>query len=305
MPGYNLDSKRLRQFLAVYEHGSIAAAADVLFLTQPALSKSIKALERELDVALFDRTPSGVKPTVFAETLAWHARRIVSELQSASSQISYMKGEIGGLVRIGVGPSAATGIMPGFLKRVAEGNADLTVKVVEGSVGDLVPALRKQELDFIVAVYPEAGDPELMVSPILKDRATVVARKGHPLAGSAGSSSAQLLDYPWILPPAHQSWRAALDGAFAARGLPVPQPQIISNSPTVILSVLRQSDMLSFLPGAFLADHGATIAHSLNDQITVDLQICIVHSAQRKLPPTVAHIVEMLREHVAQGSHAG
>jgi DNA-binding transcriptional LysR family regulator len=292
-----VDSKRLRQFLAVYEHGSIAAAAEVLLLTQPALSKSIKALEAELNVTLFERTPSGVKPTVFAQALARHAHRVMAELHAAQSHIAYMKGDVGGVVRIGVGPSVAASVIPGFLEAASALRRELVLHIIEGSVGELVPALRREELDFLVSVFTETVEPELTVYPLLQDMAGVVARQGHPLIQSA-DSTARLLDFPWILPPPHQSWRIALDGAFAERGLQPPRPAVISNSPTVILSMLKRTDMLSFLPSFIYRQESESIVAGISEAITAKLRICVIRPSRKHLAPAVSHIIDLLIDYV-------
>jgi DNA-binding transcriptional LysR family regulator len=290
-----LDSRRLRQFLAVYETGSIAAAAEVVLLTQPALSKALKSLELELGVDLFERTSSGVRPTVFAEALVGHARKVVAELQDARSQIAHLKGETGGEVRLGVGHAVATRIVPAFLQHRAEALAGITIEVTEGSVGHLIPALRRGELDFVLSVYPDSGDAELTSQPLLSDCAMLAAREGHPaLAGNL--SMAQLLRYRWILPPGHHSWRAGLDSAFTSRGLHPPTPAVISNSPAIIVETLRRTEMLSFLPQRLLGSGRAAPGISTSDTIAADLQVSLIRAARRRPPPAVAHVIAALSD---------
>ena len=74
------DTRLLRHFLAVFEHRNMTAAARALHITQPALTKSIRRLEEELDVHLFERQPSGVEPTRYGHVLA---RRAIDELGRA------------------------------------------------------------------------------------------------------------------------------------------------------------------------------------------------------------------------------
>jgi len=85
----------LQAFLAVAEHGSFSRAADALFLTQPAVSKRISALEDELRTPLFDRMGRSVRLTEAGETLLPHARRVLGELESGRQAVADLQGRVG------------------------------------------------------------------------------------------------------------------------------------------------------------------------------------------------------------------
>src|SRR3712207_6617489 len=112
-----MNSVRLQRFLAIYEHRSFGRAAAELHVTQPALTKSIQLLEEELNVKLFERTASGVVPTIYGEALSLHAKVIEAEMKNAAREIATLSGAIKGEVTVGVTPSVATDIIPrAFLK---------------------------------------------------------------------------------------------------------------------------------------------------------------------------------------------
>ena len=156
-----LDSRRLRHFLAVYDMKSIGQAAEKLYLTQPALSKSLRQLEDDLKVKLFDRTPLGVVATVFGDTLAQHARVIRSEMRHAETELSNLRGAVKGHVTVGVGPSLATSLMPlatGMLRKAKPG---IRFTIIEGLVDTILPALRRGELDLAVGAWPRPADSDI------------------------------------------------------------------------------------------------------------------------------------------------
>jgi DNA-binding transcriptional LysR family regulator len=99
-----LDSNLLRCFLAVLEHGRLTTAADELCVTQPALSKSLRRLEDELGVPLFQRTPSGMVPTTYGITLGRRARLIQLESLSARTELQMLREGGFGSITIGIGP---------------------------------------------------------------------------------------------------------------------------------------------------------------------------------------------------------
>src|SRR3954462_11767389 len=83
-----LDTRRLRHLRAAVAEGSLSGAADVLGLTQPALSSSIKSLEVDLGVNLLERHRCGVKGTPYADTLLEHFQRVEAELQAAWTRVA-------------------------------------------------------------------------------------------------------------------------------------------------------------------------------------------------------------------------
>jgi DNA-binding transcriptional LysR family regulator len=242
-----LESRRLRHFLAVFELGSIGQASEKLLLTQPALSKSLRQLEDELGVRLFDRTPLGVVPTVFGNALALHAKSIEAQIRTAEAQIASLKGKAKGHVRVGIGPSVARNIMPAVTLSVQALHPDIALSVHEGLVDDLIPKLRLGELDVVVGAWPRVTDAMFTSEVVLSDRLEVLAGSGHPLAGRRVELP-DLLAHPWALPPATQKWRQALDELFIAAGLSPPRPGVVSNSAGFLLALLRAGQHLSFLP---------------------------------------------------------
>jgi DNA-binding transcriptional LysR family regulator len=195
-----LESRRLRHFLAVFELGSIGQASEKLLLTQPALSKSLRQLEDELGVRLFDRTPLGVVPTVFGNALALHAKSIEAQIRTAEAQIASLKGKAKGHVRVGIGPSVARNIMPAVTLSVQALHPDIALSVHEGLVDDLIPKLRLGELDVVVGAWPRVTDAMFTSEVVLSDRLEVLAGSGHPLAGRRVELP-DLLAHPWALPP--------------------------------------------------------------------------------------------------------
>ena len=106
-----MNSATLDYFLAAYRHRSIGKACRELGLSQPALSKTIRRLEDELRVQLFERTPVGIEPTSYGHTLARRANIISNEIGRAASEIATLRGHIGGEARIGVGPALASSLV--------------------------------------------------------------------------------------------------------------------------------------------------------------------------------------------------
>ena len=181
--GPGMDTRRLKHFLAVYQHGSIGQAAEALLLTQPALSKSIRQLERDLNVTLFERTPLGVVPTVYGEALAVHARVIQAELLTAETELSTLKGTSRGKVTVGIGPSIAVNLMPAATLLLAERAPGIHVTVVEG----LVDVQHGELLDYPWALPPETQRWRLRLNEFF------ISRSLPPPEAKVASNSAAYL----------------------------------------------------------------------------------------------------------------
>ncbi|MEE4205272.1 MAG: LysR substrate-binding domain-containing protein [Erythrobacter sp.] len=290
-----LESRRLRHFLAVYELGSIGRACEKLLLTQPALSKSIRQLEDELGVRLFDRTPMGVVPTVFGNALARHAKAIEVQFRNAEAQIQSLKGKAQGHVTVGIGPSVARNILPVATRTLHNLQPEIALTVIEGLVDDLLPRLRRGELDLIVGSWPPIADPMFITETVLVDRLEVVARAGHPLAGKPVLRS-ELLNYPWALPPASQKWRQALDDLFLERALDPPKAQVVSNSAGYLEALIRSSDHISFLPRQLLDVENDDGLVTLDVEMeTLEPEISMSFRERALLDASICEVVQVLR----------
>ena len=291
-----IESRRLRQFLAVFELGSIGQAADKLLLTQPALSKSLRSLEDELGVRLFDRTPVGVVPTVFGETLAMHAKTIEAQLRQAEAAIGALRGKAKGHVMVGIGPSVAPNLLPLATISLQRLHPGIELTVIEGLVDDLVPQLRRGQLDVAVGSWPRLADPDFTTEVIVVDTLEVFARAGHPLAGLAAPVPLEtLVGHQWALPPATQKWRQHFDALFVERGLSPPAPAVTSTSASYLKALMLRGDYLSFLPRQLIArDTDGLVALAI-DAVHLQPEISMSFRERALLKAPVAELVQVLR----------
>lgn len=243
-----MDWRRLRHFLAVYEHGTFGRASEALHVTQPALSKSIRQLELELKVKLFERTPSGVVATLHGQTLSLHAKVIEAEMRNAEREIAALSGAAKGTVTVGVTPSVAADLMPRiFLKLHAE-RPGISVRVIEGLMEHHIPALRRGELDVVIGGWMRGMHPDLVTEIVQRDEVLVFAGAHHPLVSRSVVALATLLEFPWVMPPHTQFWLDLFEKTFVAHGLPPPVPDAVTNSPSFIKAMLLRDTYLCALP---------------------------------------------------------
>jgi LysR family transcriptional regulator of gallate degradation len=242
-----MDLRRLEYFLSVARHLSITAAAADLGLAQPTLTKSIRMLEQELGVQLFQRLPRGVELTEFGRSLLRHAEAMHVQVQDALNEIEGLRGGAIGVVTIGAGPSWLRRHLPLAVARTLSRNPDLKVRIDGGYDDVLLRTLRHGEVDFVVAELPSPDRAkDLEVTPLTSDSLGVCCREKHPLVAERNIPLSVLLDFPWIMPSRRTRAQRRLQALFIAANLAPPELVVETESMAFILQMLRDSDALTF-----------------------------------------------------------
>lgn len=244
-----MDYRRLQLFLAAVRHGNLTTAASELGLSQPALSKSIKALEKSLGVPLLERGRFGVAPTPFGEALVARGTLVEAELRNAQAEIDALKGATRGHVLLGCGPTEANRLLPLALQALTRARPEIRVTVLYGLNEALMPWVQQGEVDFAVSSIPaQAADPGLVHDRLFLDSGAMVARYGHPLTRKRQLALRDLLTQAWVLPRRRELERVAFDALFQAQGLPAPVAAVETTSTVLMKSMVMQSDALTFIP---------------------------------------------------------
>lgn len=178
---------QLRHLVAVADSGSFSKSAQQLFISQPALSRSIRMLESELGLPLIDRIGRRNELTPFGRELMSLARRLVADAQEiADSSRSMAKGQAG-LLRVGLGSGPGAMLMTPLLMQMATEHRGLRVEISRAKTDLLVQALRDRRLDALVLdIRSLAAADDLRVDTISEMRGSFMCRAGHPLARKRG-----------------------------------------------------------------------------------------------------------------------
>jgi len=295
----------LEHFLAAYEARSLGRAASQLGLSQPALSKSIRKLERELGLRLFDRTTSGIVPTIYAQTLARRGQAIRADLRNSLTELQMLqRGEVGE-VHLGIAPALAMRFMPRVLAHLGMHHPTLSVAVTEGLYEPLSQGVLAGTLDFALTSLPDAGlGPGLKWHELFRDRFVLCSGRDHALAARHQVPLADLLDHRWITPPRDgMVWQRLVD-VFARAGCSPPRATIATNSAALIKSLLREGGFLSFVPRHFVLPdllHGDVVEVPVAG-MTLERVLVVVSRAGRE-PPAAAALALQACAQVAAAEH--
>ena len=175
-----MDEHRLKCFIAVYEQGSVSAAAARLHMTQPPLSILLRKLEDELGVTLFDRSGHRLVPTATGELFYLRAKALQASVQAMRRELREAEQGARGTVHIGCATAASLFIMPSVMEHITEQNLKLTAHVHEGETGYMLQRLRERSLDLIICrsqyIAPEFENRVVMDEPL-----RIALPPDHPL----------------------------------------------------------------------------------------------------------------------------
>lgn len=210
--------RHLTCFLEIVRTGSARRAAEALFITESAVSKTLRELETELSLRLFDRSRTGMTVTDGGRRFARYARSAIDALNTGLTAADPDTQAVA-TVRIGSMPVIAAALLPSVIGRMLEARPRLAVEIVSGSKGTLLERLRKGEIALVLGRLPPPADLKgLSFEQLFVDRYIVTVRPEHPLASRERVSYSDIALYPLALPTRDTVTFEELHRAFLANG---------------------------------------------------------------------------------------
>ena len=244
-----MDARRLSFLVAAVERGSINAAAAAMRISQPAVTKAIRQLERDLGVALLERGSEGVKPTLYGRALYAHAKAVIAELDDATATIRHLKGETREKVSVGGLASVVSAVLAPAIGAVIASRPNMAIHVAELSTMDCFQALRRGEIDFgVVMMSRDAPEVGLSATVLLSEPLAIIVRHGHPIAFRRSVHLSDLARFPWVLPTPSGLQRGLVDEMFRNAELPPIEPKIECNSVQFTKMLVAATDHVGLVP---------------------------------------------------------
>jgi DNA-binding transcriptional LysR family regulator len=241
----NLDLRDIEYFAVIAEHKHLGRAAEALGLGQPALSISLRRLEKAADAKLVERTPKGVELTAVGTALLTHVGRLRLARKDLAREIADLARGQAGSLRIGASPSNLLAVLPEVCSTLLTGSPKLTLRVSALDNEALLPALRKGELDVVIGHTQQFRDPEVTEIVIKEDEFVVYCGASHRLAKRKSLTLNELADERWVATEANADapW-LSLRQFFGERGLPAPKIALTSPSSALNLRAVASSELL-------------------------------------------------------------
>lgn len=299
-----MELRQLRHLLAVVEHGSFSRAAEAVHLTQPALSRSIQALEAEVGAAVLERNRGEMGATDIGQLLLGHARMLDLASRDLERDIALTKGLDLGELRIGVGPYGGSALVGPVIGTLNQLHPRLKIKTVLAPWQELPERVRTRTVDLIVVELSQVQEmQDFAVRPLSEHAMLSVCRPQHPLAQQAQATLADLFAYPTTGPTPTPAMVARLLGA-----LPPAVHELVRRRGLVTLEcdlsgmlkdVLKNCDATALMPAFMVAQELALGQLVALPQFDFGLRVRFgcAWLQNRTVSPVAARFMELLAEH--------
>lgn len=209
----SLENFRLVVFRAVAARLSFRRAAEELYLTQPAVSLQIKALEEDLDVQLFDRTGSRVALTPAGHTLLNYARRAADLLRHAEQEVAALSGEHAGHLALGASTTIAQYVLPRLIAGFHAAHPRVHTTLISGNTEHIVSAVVQQQIALGLIEGP-AHSREVKTEPFLVDEIVLIVPAAHEWAERSSVTCAEIATTPLLMRERGSGTRRVVEAAL-------------------------------------------------------------------------------------------
>lgn len=228
----------LKVFVTVVEQSNFSRAAEILNLSQPGVSLHIRNLENEFGVKLLHRSSKQVKTTEAGHILYARAKQILSQYEAASEEISLLRNEVTGSLKIGASFTIGEYILPRLLSQFVNQYPQVDVHVNIANTEEIAHGIHTHELD-IGLVEGETEYPEIQLNPpFMEDEMVLITPSSHPLTSLRNINSRMLHDLVWVFRESGSGTRAFSDQFIENLGLRVKRSFVFNSSQGVKEAVI-------------------------------------------------------------------
>jgi DNA-binding transcriptional LysR family regulator len=284
---------QLRHFVALADVGSFVQASATLFLTQPALTRSIQGLEDELGGVLFDRLGRRIALTPFGQDMLVRARRLVSDAEALKQAGKGLHAGLIGKLRLGLSSAPGALLSTPLMLHTAEHHPQLQVQISRGNTEVLLNELRGQHLDAaIVDIRSMRPSADLKVDLAFELGAGFLARRDHPLAQRGRPVSLEeVLSYPLASTPLSDEVARILIARYGPQANPDDMVTLRCDETMSIVEVARRSDAIVLTVNAVAGD---LVRLDVSPALDATARFGLVTLSQRQEAPALRILREQL-----------
>ncbi|MBB3659001.1 LysR family pca operon transcriptional activator [Rhizobium sp. BK650] len=246
--------RHLQTFVEVARQKSVMKAAELLNVSQPAVTKTIRELEQALGVGVFEREGRGIRITRYGEVFLRYAGAALTALRQGLDSVSQEKFGDAPPIRIGALPTVSTRIMPRAMELFLTENTWSRVKIVTGDNAVLLEQLRVGDLDLVVGRL--AGAERMTgfsFEHLYSEQVVFAVRAGHPLLDAGKSLFADLGRYTLLMPTRSSIIRPVVENFLIANGVASLPSQIETVSDAFGRAFVRDSNAVWIISNGVVA----------------------------------------------------
>jgi LysR family pca operon transcriptional activator len=246
--------RHLQTFVEVARQKSVMKAAELLHVSQPAVTKTIRELEEVLGVGVFERDGRGIRITRYGEVFLRHAGAALTALRQGLDSVCQERFAEAPPVRVGALPTVSTRIMPRAMTLFLKENTLSRVKIVTGENAVLLEQLRIGDLDLVVGRLAGADKMAgFSFEHLYSEQVVFAVRAGHPLLEGRQSLFASLGDYTVLMPTRGSIIRPVVENFLIANGVASLPNQIDTVSDAFGRAFVRDSDAVWIISNGVVA----------------------------------------------------
>ena len=298
-----MDARSLRYFQSVVEFGSYSRAAEFLRISQPAISRQIARLEKELGRPLLIRGSQGAVPTEAGRLLFERSQSVLRQLENAVAEVRGLQTSPAGTLAIAVPPGAGHFLVPALVRRYQEDYPNVLLKFVAGFSGYIHEALVRGRVD-VACLHGALPQKGFEIVPLVDEEVFLVGKRGTMPDINTAIATRDLAHLPLVLPSRMHSSRRLLDERAAARGLSL-NVALEVDDPSLIRSLLREGLGYSLLTiGAFHSEVAHHELEAIRFRPRILWPLALMASTQAR-PELVADLVAAIRTVVQELTRSG
>jgi DNA-binding transcriptional LysR family regulator len=289
----NLNLRHLEAFVAIAAAGNFTRAAQILHISQPALTVQIRQLEATMGVRLLDRNTRSVKLTRIGQQLAPVVQRLLREIEAVELHAHEMAAGIRGVVSVAALPSVCSTILPRIVAGFRKNHPGISVTLKDAMAQRVLAMVKNEEVDFGVGSFADA-DPSLDFIPLFTDRMRAVFPPGSVPANKRSVGLKELAGQPLILMDPQSSVRSLVDRAFESVGQ-FPAPAYEATYLSTAVGMVKAGLGIAFLPSSTLemSELGGLESRVVNHP-GMTRKIVVAQRAGRQLPPAAVSFLKAL-----------
>lgn len=244
-----LFSPKLNHFVNVYSHRNLRIASELLGISQPALTKSLKSLEKELGVPLFTRSKKGMEPTKAGDILFEHFEKMSNLSRIAEVALSSHSTNQDGLIRIGAGQMWSWLFIPDIVAQFTQIHPSVKLEITTGPMLDLADLLVREQVDVVVGDFHGISVPDSFnVQPVWSSEFWAFASSDHDLALKKDIQLVDLVEYSWSGYIDHDLFEQKISSLCNQQGLTPPNINIKATSLATLFRLTKDSNNILVLP---------------------------------------------------------
>ena len=259
----NLDLYRI--FYVVAKEGSISAAANILFISQPAITFQIKKLEEQLGLSLFTRTKHGMLLTDEGRILFGYVKNGIENINNGENALSNLKNLDSGIIRIGVSTTLCRHILMPYLEKFHVQYPNIDIQINNNISNNLIKELRNGNLDILILFSPSTENKDIKTIPIVQVQDVFVGNKESYDLMKGKITLDNLKSLPLIFPNSSSNSRTFLNKYLKDNNIDLkPKLEVVSYN--LIVDLIKAGFGIGYATKEFISDE-------LNNKVLYEIKI--------------------------------